>query len=641
MAVKPLDPAEPRVIGRYRVLGVLGSGGMGRVLLGIGPDGRFVAIKQIHQHLLGEHEYRARFRREVNASTRVSGAFTAPVVDFDVDGGNPWLASVFVVGIPLDKVVAEFGPLPVPAVKALAAGLAVALQDIHRLGLVHRDLKPANVMLTAEGPRVIDFGIAQLHENPSGLTETGSALGSPAYMSPEQASAEPISPASDIFSLGALLVMAATGKSPFAAPSMAYTLFNIVHAEPDWDQMAPELRHLIAPCLAKRPEYRPTPAQLLDQIGWLAEGAAPWPGPVHAGIQRQLAGLTALTSNPDATVIVSGNGHQATVMGTGFEVADVPGSGKAGLRGSKMARHVGLAALLVLLLVAGAITWVRLSDKPAGTNTVAAMLDRLRNADACAWLRQSMQGSVPPDSDWPSDVSTWNPDTYLSWECAVHKSGGQYMTVKPGASTDLLQGTGRSVDSLPILADDDAAFSECRRGVDLSGTNQKWGIVVTLGKATSCDLAEKVLARLVATRNTPPQRSDAVSLGRIDPCGLVSDKRLNDAVGPVAAAPTDVSAHECHWQGTSEVRLQLNFVNSTEVAVNEPIDLGNGKTAIPHNHVVDTICTLEYPYRSVGDKIELVQLSLQGEGEGGDLYQKICSATKSIMQEVIANLPRR
>ncbi|MGW3540942.1 serine/threonine-protein kinase [Nocardia niigatensis] len=640
MAVKPLDPAESRVIGRYRVLGVLGSGGMGRVLLGIGPDGRFVAIKQIHQHLLGEHEYRARFRREVNASTQVSGAFTAPVVDFDVDSGNPWLASVFVVGLPLDKVVAEFGPLPVPAVKALAAGLAVALQDIHRLGLVHRDLKPANVMLTTEGPRVIDFGIAQLHENPSGLTETGSALGSPAYMSPEQASAEPITPASDIFSLGALLVMAATGKSPFAAPSMAYTLFNIVHSEPDWDQVAPELRHLIAPCLAKKPQFRPTPAQLLEQIGWLPEGAAPWPGPVHAGIQRQLAGLTALTANPDATVIVSGSGYQAAVMGRGFDVADVPGSGKSTSRGRTAARRVSLAALLVLLLVAGAITWIRLSDRPSGTPTANLMLARLRNADACAWLQQSMQGSVPPDSGWPSDVSTWETETYLGWECGV-TSGGQYLAVKPGYDTSLLDGTGRSTDGLQILADDDATFSQCQRGVELSDLNQKWGIVVSLRKASSCDLAEKVLTRLVATRNSPPQRADTASLSRIDPCGLVSNERLNSTVGPIPAVPSDVSAHECHWHGRSEVKLQLNFVKPEEVATNTPIDLGNGTTAIPHTHVVDTICVLEYPYRTAGDKVELVQLELQGEGEGGDLYQKICTATKSIMQEIVGNLPRR
>ncbi|MEV0464098.1 serine/threonine-protein kinase [Nocardia tengchongensis] len=640
MMVKQLDPAEPSVIGRYHILGVLGSGGMGRVLLGIGPDGRFVAIKQIHQHLLGEHEYRARFRREVNASTRVSGAFTAPVVDFDVDGGNPWLASVFVVGLPLDKAVAEYGPLPPPAVKALAAGLAVALQDIHRVGLVHRDLKPANVILTIDGPRVIDFGIAQLHENPSGLTETGSALGSPAYMSPEQASAEPITPASDIFSLGALLVMAATGKSPFAAASMAYTLFNIVHSEPDWEQVAPELRHLIAPCLAKKPQYRPTTAQLLDQIGWLPEGAAPWPGPVHAEIQRQLAGLTALTANPDATVMVSGRGHEAAVRGTGFAVAERPGSSKVVSRGRTVARRVGLAALLVLLLVAGGITWIRLSGSATETSPAAAILARLRNADACAWLQESMRGSVPPDSSWPSDVSTWKTDTYLSWECSA-TSGGQSLTVKPGDNLSLLNGTGRSVDGLPILASDDTSSFGCQRGVDLSGSNQKWGIVVRLNKAASCDLAETVLTRLVATRNSPPQRADAVSLGRVDTCGVLSNERLNAFVGPVSAAPSYVSAHECHWQGTSEVRLQLNLVKPYEIDTASPIDLGNGTMVIPHNHVVDSICVLEYPYRPAGDKTEVVELELHGDGEGGDLYQKQCTAARSIMQEVVSKLPKR
>ncbi|MCU1643403.1 MAG: serine/threonine protein kinase [Nocardia sp.] len=639
MTVKPLAQDEPRVIGRYRVLGVLGSGGMGRVLLGIGPDGRFVAIKQIHQHLLGEHEYRARFRREVHASTRVSGAFTAPVVDFDVDGGNPWLASVFVVGQPLDKAVAEYGPLPVPAVLALAAGLAVALQDIHRVGLVHRDLKPANVMLTTEGPRVIDFGIAQLNENPSGLTEVGSVLGSPAYMSPEQASAEVITPASDIFSLGALLVMAATGESPFSATSMAYTLFNIVHSEPDWERVPPELRHLIGPCLNKKPQYRPSPAQLLDQIGWLPEGAAPWPAPVQAGIQRSLAGLTALTANPDATVIISGNGQGSTLMGTGFAVADPAESDKETSRRRTIVLRAGLAVLLVLLLVAGGITWIRMSDKPTGPPTATAVLTRMRNADACAWLQQSMQGSVLPDSGWPEDVSTWKTETYLGWDCGV-TTGRQYLAVRPGYSTSSLNPTGRTVDGMPILAYGDTGGSDCDRGVDLSGTNQKWGIVVSMRNMTSCDFAEKVLTRLVATRSAPPQRIDAISLGQIDPCGLVSNERLNGTVGPVLVTPSEISAHECHWQGSSEVKLQLNLVKPEEVNTNSSIDLGNGTKAIPDNHVVDSICALEYPYRTTGGKTELVELTLQGSGEGGDVYQTICASTKSIMQEIVGNLPK-
>ncbi|MGW4246249.1 serine/threonine-protein kinase, partial [Nocardia sp. NPDC004722] len=229
---QPLGPDDPVRIGGYRTLARLGAGGMGRVLLGAGPDGRLVAIKQIHAHLLDGHEYRARFRQEITASTRVSGAFTAPVIDFDVDTEQPWLASAFVVGVPLDRVIAEQGALPVPAIRALAVGLAVALHDIHAAGLVHRDLKPANVILAHDGPRVIDFGIAKLSEA-TGLTETGAALGSPAYMSPEQALSQPLTPASDIFALGSLLVTVVTGSSPFVAASMAYTLFNIAHSEPD------------------------------------------------------------------------------------------------------------------------------------------------------------------------------------------------------------------------------------------------------------------------------------------------------------------------------------------------------------------------------------------------------------------------
>ncbi|MRH88654.1 protein kinase [Nocardia sp. SYP-A9097] len=147
MTIRPLALGDPQQIGRYRILGILGAGGMGRVLLGTGPDGRLVAVKQVHAHLLDEIEYRARFRREVTASTRVSGAFTAPVIDFDVDSATPWLASVFVVGVPLDTAVERHGPLPPAAVRMLAAGLASALHAIHQAALIHRDLKPANVLL--------------------------------------------------------------------------------------------------------------------------------------------------------------------------------------------------------------------------------------------------------------------------------------------------------------------------------------------------------------------------------------------------------------------------------------------------------------------------------------------------------------
>jgi serine/threonine protein kinase len=191
---------------------------MGRVLLGAGPDGRLVAVKQVHDRYAADDGFRARFRREVGASRRVSGAYTAAVMDADVEAVTPWLASVFVVGPSLGAAVEAAGALPADAVHRLAVGLATALVEIHRTGLIHRDLKPENVLLAEDGVRVIDFGIARAAEEEAELTHTGGVIGSPAYMSPEQAEGRMLTPASDVFSLGSVLALALTGRSPSPGP---------------------------------------------------------------------------------------------------------------------------------------------------------------------------------------------------------------------------------------------------------------------------------------------------------------------------------------------------------------------------------------------------------------------------------------
>ncbi|WP_405133463.1 serine/threonine-protein kinase [Nocardia sp. NBC_01388] len=630
--VQPLAATEPRIIGRYHVLGLLGSGGMGRVLLGIGPDGRFVAIKQVHPHLLGEHEYRARFRREVTASTRVSGAFTAPVVDFDVDSGNPWLASVFVVGVSLDTVISEFGPLPPPAVLALAAGLAVALQDIHRVGLVHRDLKPANVMLTANGPRVIDFGIAQMTESPGGLTETGSTLGSPAYMSPEQASSETVTAASDMFSLGSLLVMATTGQSPFAGQSLAYTLFSIVHIEPDLERVPPELREIVSACLHKDPRQRPTPAQLLNRIGWLPEGTASWPVPVQQAIQRQEDSLASLTADPLATQIFSRNGSAQTGA-TGF--ATRRAGGTAGRR--RLRRNVLLSVMLTMILVAAGLTWISLSSSPSQPDAAGSLLTRLRTADTCAWLRQAMQGSVPPESGWPADMSTWKWSQDWIWGCQAATTG-QSLVVTPGADITTLHPTGRTVGGLPLLVrDDNAPPTSCERAVNLSAPEQNWGIKVQLNRASSCDFAEKILAALLPTRESPPQTADSHSLAEVDPCGLTTHDELNALVGPLASSDPVQDAHSCQWQGSASVKLELHLADSSYPAVQSPVDLDNGIRVYTAGYPVDALCALFYPYRTVEFEREIVVVTL--DGRDGD-HDKLCTATKSLLQSVIGRLPK-
>ena len=224
-----LSPEDPREIGPYQLLGQLGSGGMGQVFLGMSAGGRPIAVKIIRTELATDPEFRARFRREVAAAQKVSGLFTALVVDADLDSPTPWLATAYVAGPSLTEAVRDHGPLPVCTVLALAAGLAESLSAIHAAGVVHGDLKPSNVLLAEDGPRVIDFGISQAAEA-SAASVPNLMIGSPGYMSPEQVLGAEISPASDMFSLGAVLTFAATGQGPFGTGSSAAVIYRLVNS---------------------------------------------------------------------------------------------------------------------------------------------------------------------------------------------------------------------------------------------------------------------------------------------------------------------------------------------------------------------------------------------------------------------------
>ena len=256
---------------------------MGRVYLGRSPGGRRVAIKVIRAELAEDAEFRARFAREVSAARKVSGIYTASVVDADPDGPVPWLATSYVTGPSLADAVADRGPLPLTSVLMLAAGLAEGLDAIHSAGVVHRDLKPSNVLLAEDGPRLIDFGICRSVETRA-LTRTGMVVGSPGFMAPEQAEGHEVGPPSDIFSLGAVLTFAATGEGPFGEASSAALLYRVVCAEPNIDRLPAEIRPLIGRCLAKHPQDRPTAVQLLAELSTAQPGARPLPEPAIVGL---------------------------------------------------------------------------------------------------------------------------------------------------------------------------------------------------------------------------------------------------------------------------------------------------------------------------------------------------------------------
>lgn len=264
--VDQLTQHDPRRIGPFEVLGRLGAGGMGLVYLARSASGRRVAIKTVRTELAEDQLFRVRFTREVEAARAVSGFYTAAVVDADPRAAVPWLATAYVPAPSLEEIVNECGPMPAQAVRWLAAGVAEALQSIHGAGLVHRDLKPSNVLVVEDGPRVIDFGIASGVSN-TRLTMTNVAVGTPAYMSPEQAKdSRSVTGASDVFSLGSMLVFAATGHPPFHGANPVETVFMLLREGPDLQGLPGELRPLIESCMQMEATGRPNPADLQAQL---------------------------------------------------------------------------------------------------------------------------------------------------------------------------------------------------------------------------------------------------------------------------------------------------------------------------------------------------------------------------------------
>jgi eukaryotic-like serine/threonine-protein kinase len=296
-----LQADDPQRVGPYLLLGTLGSGGMGRVYLARSPAGRQVAVKVIRPQLAEDTGFRARFAREVSAARKVGGRYTAQVVDAGLDSPVPWLVTAYVPGASLAEAVEQQGPLPAATLLALAAGLAEGLNAIHAAGVIHGDLKPSNVLLAPDGPRIIDFGISSAVDATS-LTGTGLMIGSPGFMSPEQADGMPAGPASDIFSLAGVLIFAARGEGPFGSGDTAALLYRVVHGTPNLGQIPDKIRPLVSRCLSRDPARRPTAAEFLGELTAAYPSAADLAGWLPAGILQLSARRVAeAEAHPAAT----------------------------------------------------------------------------------------------------------------------------------------------------------------------------------------------------------------------------------------------------------------------------------------------------------------------------------------------------
>ena len=361
--MQPLTSDDPAEVGSYRLQARLGAGGMGRVYLAHTPAGRPVALKVVRSELSHDQDFRVRFRQEIEAARRVRGLYTAELIDADPAATPPWLVTAYVSGPSLKEVIDGNGPMPEAMVFRLIAGVAEALQAIHAAGVIHRDLKPSNVLLAADGPRVIDFGIARALATVP-LTRGDVLMGSPDFLSPEQILDRPITPAIDVFALGSLAALAATGRLPFGRGHVTEVAHRVVHDPPDLAGCPARLLPLIGSCLEKNAEARPAPGRVLEfclaRAAELADPTQPWqPWGLAGAAPEPSARWAGVTDSAGSTTAVLPALSQ-------FAGEGLPAEGHA----SRGKRLLPLAVGLVAAIVATAVIVIAVTSHPAPVSTV-------------------------------------------------------------------------------------------------------------------------------------------------------------------------------------------------------------------------------------------------------------------------------
>ncbi|WP_419995220.1 serine/threonine-protein kinase [Streptomyces boninensis] len=452
------------VIPGYRLESLLGSGGMGRVYLGRSSSGRRVAVKVIREDIAHQPDFRERFRREITAARRVGGAFTAPVVDADPDAEPPWMATLYIPGPSLDVRVRREGPLAGQDLLRLAAGLAEALLDLHRAGIVHRDLTPANVLLADDGPRVIDFGVVRPGANSAVLTRTGVAVGTPPYMSPEQVRAQRYTgPESDIFSYGSVLAFAATGRAPFEAADVYAVAYRLVHEHPDLAGVPDWLQTVLHHCLQKDPALRPSPEQLLAHLG-VDVPDEPAPAP------------------PPEQVVRTGGPRTPPPPARGAR-----GRARSG-RSRRMLAAAGAVTATAVLAAAGAFALLN-NDDSGGKGKGATGTAPADGARKLGDGYQPVSGGSPGGSAGYADSRTRKPAGWEPWEggrdlngCAY--AGGSLYCATDAAVLRLAAGTGAELWTRPLTGPVQppavsgktlvVSDGEGLRGLTTAGGRERW-----------------------------------------------------------------------------------------------------------------------------------------------------------------------
>lgn len=624
--MKALTPEDPQWLGRNRMLAVIGRGGMGRVLLGRTPTGRLVAVKQIHPHLASDPEFQSRFEREVSASRQVTGAYAAAVVDSHTESETPWLATEYIPGPDLGTVIETCGPLNLGGLRLLAVGLALALEELHRAGLVHRDLKPGNVLLTPEGPRVIDFGIARSLENDSKMTATGSVVGSPAYMSPEQAEGRELTAAADVFSVGAILAMAATGSSPFPGNSTPQILYSVMRSTPELDQVPPSLHDLVAACLAKNPEERPTARELLEAAGRIPSDPV-WSQPVLERISAHRA---------EADWWVDAAAKQAEQQERLERIRE---------RRRRVLRTVAAAAVSVLVIVGGGVAayqWAQMPGhaEPMVDPSLALTADELRLIDTCELLDTAVAGKLGSRTGDLEESSVGCTTQITSDSKRKTKYTLEVGTSRWDSEPSRTR-TGKFAGWTPILGDK-VQGRDCSRSVINQSVARAEILVRVLAPDNGgCADAEQALQAVVQRLlvYVPMRQRLPESILRVDPCSMVD---FEVSLG-IAGDPAERSAypHRCSVDGSDaslDVELNERVRPDDPSKIKAPFTVPVGEYTAYVNEIEPfTLCELSYLVRPTTGKLgEVVTVTVDNYTEKPDA----CERATALLADVIPRLPK-